>query len=148
MRSPSRSATRLRRIGKGRASFDYTWGFHPYFSVADAHRVAVDGVKQTEGYVREESAADGKTRTLEDLVTGRRIVVTGENNANWLVWNPDVVKTPVCRTLGPDEWKRFYCVEPCTLIPQTLKPGETRTHGMTLRVSRPSGRTVFDKSDT
>ena len=54
-----------------------------------------------------------------------------------LVWNPDVVKTPVCRTLGPDEWKRFHCVEPCTLTPQLLKPGETRAHGMTLRVDRP-----------
>ena len=127
----------------GTTPFDYTWGFHPYFAVADAHRIAVDGVKKVEGYVREESAANGKPRTLEDLVTGRRIVVTGVNNANWLVWNPDVVKTPVCRTLGPDEWKRFYCVEPCTLTPQTLKPGETRTHGMTLRVSRPSGHTTF-----
>ena len=124
----------------GREAFDYTWGFHPYFAVADAHRVAVDGVRKPAASVREMSAADGHAHVLEDLVTGRTMTVSGRNNANWLVWNPDVERTPLCRTLGPDEWRGFYCVEPCSLQPQTLQPGERRTHGMTVKVGRSKGR--------
>jgi len=118
----------------GREPFDFTWGFHPYFAVTDARRVAVDGVKKPDGYVREESAADGGPRVLKDLATGRTLTVSGSGNGNWLVWNPHEEKTPLCRTLGPDEWKGFYCVEPCTLTPQTLRPGEKRRFGMTLKV--------------
>ena len=121
----------------GREPFDYTWGFHPYFSVSDAHRVSVDGVKKPETSVRDEFDADGRAHVLKDLVTGRTVTVSGQGNANWLVWNPDVARTPLCRTLGQDEWKRFYCVEPCSLRPQTLKPGERRTHGMTVKVGLP-----------
>ena len=118
----------------GRNPFEYTWGFHPYFAVADAHRVAVDGVRKPAASVREVLRADGRARVLEDLVTGRTVTVSGQGNADWLVWNPDVERTPLCRTLGPDEWKGFYCIEPCSLQPQTLLPGERRTHGMTVRV--------------
>ncbi|MCQ2390856.1 MAG: heparinase II/III family protein, partial [Kiritimatiellae bacterium] len=64
----------------GTEPFDYTWGFHPYFAVSDAHRVAVDGVKKPEASVREVLNADGRPHVLEDLVTGRTVTISGKNN--------------------------------------------------------------------
>ena len=127
---------RLVETNTGKEPFDSAWGFHPYFRVDDAERVAVDGEKQPTPSVRVQSSAKekGRRRTLEDLVGGRTILVEGSDNEDWFVWNPGVDRTPLCETLGPDEWRRFYCVEPCTLVPRTLAPSESRVHEMTVMV--------------
>ena len=63
------------------------------------------------------------------------ISVECTDNEDWFVWNPGVDRTPLCETLGPDEWKRFYCLEPLTEKPQPLAPGESRAHEMIVKVS-------------
>lgn len=120
----------------GKEPFKSAWGFHPYFRVADAERVALDGEKQpTPSVLVQSSARDkGRHRTLADLANGRTITVECSDNEDWLVWNPGVDRTPLCKTLGPDEWKSFYCLEPCTLTPRPLSPGESRVHEMTIIV--------------
>jgi len=117
-------------------TIESAWGFHPYFRVTDAERVAVDGEKMQPPSVRIQSSAaeKGRCRTLTDLVSGRKIAVECTDNEDWFVWNPGVERTPLCETLGPDEWKGFYCVEPCTLAPRSLAPGESRKHEMSIRV--------------
>jgi len=116
-------------INTGTTPFASAWGIHPYFLVKSALNVAVDGVRQAKPPVRIESKDDGRhCRTLTDLADGRTISVTCNDNEDWLVWNPGVERTPLCRTLDPDEWQRFFCLEPCTLTPRTLAPGERRTH--------------------
>ena len=110
--------------------------FSQYFAVASALDVAVDGVRQPAPPVLETVAADGsRTRTLTDLVRRRTVKVTAGDNENWLVWNPGVAHTPLCETLGPDEWKGFFCLEPCTLTPRPLAPGKSRTHEVRFCVS-------------
>ena len=107
--------------------------FSQYFAVASALDVAVDGVRQPAPPVLETVAADGsRTRTLTDLVRNRTITVTASDNEEWLVWNPGVERTPLCRTLGPDEWKGFFCVEPYTATPRVLAPGESRQMNLTV----------------
>ena len=127
---------RLTETNTGRDAFESSWGFHPYFRVADARRVAVDGEKQPEPSVlaRTSAAEKGHGRTLADLAGGRTIVIESSDNEDWFVWNPGVDRTPLCHTLGPDEWKRFYCVEPCALAPRPLAPGKSRVHEMRIRV--------------
>ena len=36
--------------------------------------------------------------------------VMSAGSDTWCVWNPGVERTPLCETLGPDEWRRFYCL--------------------------------------
>ena len=127
---------RLTETNTGKEPFESAWGFHPYFRVTDAERVAVDGEKMPPPSVRIQSSAaeKGRCRTLTDLVSGRKVAVECTDNEDWFVWNPGIERTPLCETLGPDEWKGFYCVEPCTLAPRSLAPGESRKHEMSVKV--------------
>ena len=127
-----RLIVRLTETNTGKEAFESAWGFHPYFRVTDAERVAVDGERQPRPsvLVHTTAAEKGRRRTLTDLVSGRVITVESNDNEDWMVWNPGVDRTPLCVTLGPDEWKRFYCIEPCTLAPRPLAPGQSRTHEM------------------
>lgn len=118
----------------GKRPFEAAWGFHPYFAVSNACDVAIDGVSQGRPYVRKALKAVTRTRALDDK-SGRRVIsVWCSDNEDWMDWNPGVEKTPLCQTLGPDEWKRFFCVEPCTLTPRILGPGQKRTHRMKISV--------------
>jgi D-hexose-6-phosphate mutarotase len=85
--------------------------------------------------VKSSVAEKGHRRTLTDLARGRTIVVESLDNEDWFVWNPGIDRTPLCHTLGPDEWKRFYCIEPLTEKPRTLAPGESRVHVVRIAVS-------------
>ena len=126
----------LTETNTGRETFESAWGFHPYFAVASALEVAVDGVRQATPPVQEAVREDGSHRkTLTDLVRGRTLEIICSDNEEWLVWNPGVERTPLCQTLGPDEWNRFFCVEPCTRTPRLLAPGESRAHVVTLNVT-------------
>ena len=120
----------------GKTSFMSSWGFHPYFAVTSAIMVALDGKTLPPPLVKESFKADGKTHALKDLVTGRKFTLSCSDNEDWMVWNPGVENTPLCKTLGADDWKKFYCLEPCTLTPHELKPGEKRTHSLTIRVDK------------
>ena len=126
----------LTETNTGKEPFESACGFHPYFRVTDAERVAVDGERQPPPSVLIQSSVveKGRCRMLTDLVTGRKIAVECADNENWFVWNPGVERTPLCETLGPDEWKRFYSIEPFTEKPRPLAPGESRVHEMIIKV--------------
>jgi len=126
----------LTETNTGKEPFESACGFHPYFRVTDAERVAVDGERQPPPSVLIQSsvAEKGRCRMLTDLVTGRKIAVECADSEKWFVWNPGVERTPLCETLGPDEWKRFYCIEPFTEKPRLLAPGESRAHEMIIKV--------------
>ena len=126
----------LTETNTGKEPFESACGFHPYFRVTDAERVAVDGERQPPPSVLIQSsvAEKGRCRMLTDLMTGRKIAVECADNEKWFVWNPGVERTPLCETLGPDEWKRFYCIEPFTEKPRPLAPGESRAHEMIIKV--------------
>lgn len=118
-----------------RRAYETSWGFHPYLAVASADDVEVDGVSPGRPYVRVSTKdAGGHARVLSDVKGGREIEVSCSDNEDWFVWNPGAEVTAKCRTLDADDWRRFYCLEPCTLTPRVLKPGESRTHRLRLAV--------------
>jgi len=86
----------------------------------------LDGQPITQETYRVSVPADGRSRVLEDLVSGRRLRISARGNADWFAWNPGRAMTPLCGTLGADEWREFFCVEPCSLKPVTLGPGESQ----------------------
>ena len=131
---PGELRVSLTETNTGDAPFESAFGVHPYFSVADACNVAVDGkaLPRPNGETLK-FKADGRPHGLHDPVRGRTCEVAFDGGEVWWAWNPGVERTPDCRTLAPDEWRRFYCLEPLRRTPRPLAPGETRTHLVTLR---------------
>ena len=122
----------LMATNTGTEPFEANGGFHPYFKVADPLKVSFGGTAIAQESYRETEAADGKPRELADLVTGRCLVLRAAGNEDWFAWNPGRARTPLCATLGPDEWKGFFCVEPYTATPRVLAPGESRRTTLTV----------------
>ena len=77
---------------------------------------------------------DGRPLRLEDSVRRRVFSVFSSDNDSWYVWNPGVERTPRCKTLTPDEWKRFFCLEPFMEKAVPLAPGKSRTHTVKITV--------------
>jgi len=81
-------------------------------------------------------AADGKPHRLVDLKRKRSISVKASGNDTWYVWNPGTGRTPLCETLSPDEWQRFYCLEPVMKKTLPLAPGKSRMHKFKVTVGK------------
>ena len=120
----------------GDAAYESALGFHPYFTVADACNVAVDGKELLRPWVMQEFAADGKPHRLVDLKRKRSITVEASDNDTWYVWNPGTERTPLCVSLRPHEWHRFYCLEPVMKKSLPLAPGKSRTHRFKVTVGK------------
>ena len=60
---------------------------------------------------------------LLDAGLRRAIALVSSGNAKAVVWNPDTAA--VVADHGPDDWRRFVCVEPVSEWPggATLEPG-------------------------
>ena len=122
----------LKATNTGKTPFEAAGGFHPYFKVASPLKVELNGRPIAVESWRKTEKADGAPRRLRDLVSGRSIQLTATGNDDWFAWNPGVKNTPLCGTLGPDEWKEFFCVEPYSATPHVLNPGESET--LTLKI--------------
>ena len=120
----------------GDAAYESALGFHPYFAVADACKVAVDGKELPRPWVMQEFAADGKPHRLVDLKRKRTIAVEASGNDTWYVWNPGTERTPLCVSLRPHEWHRFYCLEPVMKKSLPLAPGKSRTYRFKVTVAK------------
>ena len=133
----------LTETNTGKEPFESEAGLHPYFRVTDAEKVALDGEALpkpwtsmslqigTDGDVRAPGRTDVPVRSLTDLVSGRRITVSGDDVAKFVVWNPGVERTSLCEGLASDDWRRFYCLEPVS-AKRPLAPGESRTRRFTI----------------
>ena len=120
----------------GAAPYESAFGVHPYLAVADACKVSLDGEPLSKPWVMKQFASDGKPHRLDDCVWRRTFVVSSTDNDAWCVWNPGVERTPLCETLAPDEWKRFFCLEPLMKETMTLAPGKSRTHAIVIKVEK------------
>jgi len=133
--SANRLALEFTATNTGKEPFEAAGGFHPYFRVADSLKVMVDDKPIGTTPYLVSFPADGRSHTLTDAVTGRVITLKAEGTDGWIAWNPGVERTPLCETLGPDEWKRFFCVEPYNAQPYVLRPGESRKTKLVIHVN-------------
>lgn len=139
--------------------WECTYLFHTYVGVDDVGTVAVEGLggrgyldKVVGGAVgREDSSALVIDRFLDRVygnapdeisIKGVReresIIVTKHNLRDVVVWNPWSDKTPSFSDLGPDDYRRFVCVEAGTVAePVVVPPGERVVSGQTLSVASP-----------
>ena len=117
----------LKATNTGTAPFEAAGGFHPYLKMTDSLSAVLDGKPVAVESVRTSGKADGSPRVLVDPAANRRLTLRADGNDAWLAWNPGRARTPLCRTLGPNEWKEFFCVEPYVESPYRLAPGESKT---------------------
>ena len=119
---------RVTETNTGATSFESAFGVHPYFSVADACMTHVDGeaLPRPDGETAK-FTADGKPHCLEDPIRRRGYEISATFADSWWVWNPGAERTPEMRTLAPEDWKCFWCLEALMRNPKTLFPGASRT---------------------
>ena len=139
-----------------------SFGFHPYFRVAERSKTWVDGLDGLrfeddpsrprpergvwKGAVRIEGSIDRIFQipggncmafTLHDEPLGRKVAVECEGANHLNVWNPGAEKN--CPGVVPgDDWRHFVCVEPVLMAatdgkPVPIPPGGRRTLKMTIR---------------
>ena len=132
----------------GDKPFEFTGGFHPYFTVRERDGVTVKGLEGVPYVYAEDMTDHVQTGDLEmttstdhvfelppapkhefailDPGLRRAIAMASSGHGSAIVWNPG----PECvlPDFEPDDWRKFVCVEPVSHWPKAIKPlepGET-----------------------
>ena len=129
--------------------FEITEGFHPYFLVRDRDAVTVRGLEGC-SFCDARKSHEPNAVWTGDLVFNsdydhvftvkknefaildpglrRAIAIASRGNVKLVCWNPGPGNLPN-RNLGPDDWRKFICVEPATLFKENatirIEPGES-----------------------
>ncbi len=127
----------------GGSTFAWTGGLHPYFSVSDCLTATLSGLegcgfsdRYDAGVLREQSTslswtgeaferlyAEAPPLTLHAGDYRLRLSCSGFDQ--WMIWNPGRELTRSIGDLGPEDWRRFVCVEPVVVArPSRLAPRE------------------------
>lgn len=146
----------LEVTNRGGEEMTFEEALHSYFAVADVTRVAVHGLSNkayldknlgmeqlcdsgpavtiTEPTDRVYLATPGPC-TIEDPAGRRRIVIERSGSDSTVIWNPTGNPPSPLPDLGPDEWRRFICVETANVKEHavTLLPGKSHTMHATIR---------------
>ena len=133
---PNALKLKFRETNTGNTAYESAFGVHPYFAVADACDVALDGERLPMPWVIKDFKSDGRPHRLLDCVGKVAYSVSASTVDTWYAWNPGVERTPLCETLMPDEWKRFWCLEPFMRVAHSLASGETREHIVRINVEK------------
>lgn len=136
----------LKTRNTGAEPLEFSCGFHPYLVLRDRDAATVRGIDGLECILAERDgdlgirSGDMKLDHAPDDVfvlpdapkhefavidssLRRAIAVVSTGNTRQVVWNCGV--NPPC-DMGPDDWRKFVCVEPVSDWPggRTLAPGE------------------------
>ena len=142
----------------GGAAFELTQALHTYFAVADISHVTVEGLDATDyldkvdGFARKTQSGavtfDGEVdriyvgtpaeTTIVDPGLGRRITIAKRGSASTVVWNPGPVRAARMADVGPEQWRRYVCVETTNAGPDVvhLAPGARHVLAAEYRVRR------------
>lgn len=141
----------------GSEEYSFEEALHAYLQVGDVAEVTVDGLDSCRYVDKAASGAGpdvvtqagrvaftGETdrvyaatgaATVDDPRMSRAIVVSKEDSANTVLWNPWTTKASAMADFGDDEWSEMLCVETANALDDaiTLAPGQR--HTMTARYS-------------
>lgn len=129
------------------------FAFHPYFAVSDIADVRVEGLdglpmidrvdgsgEKVEGDITFGGLVDSivlGTPEVRIVTPERTLTITSEGGDSTVVWNPGQAKADSMTDIGPNEWRRFVCIEPAMLgggqEGVLLSPGEINVLEMVVR---------------
>jgi glucose-6-phosphate 1-epimerase len=126
-------------------------GLHTYFAVADVTKASVHGL-QNKTYLdktrkMEQLCDSGSavtiteltdrvyhgtsgTCTIDDPAGNRRIVVERSGSNSTVIWNPTANPPAPIADLGPDEWRKFICVETANVMEHAVTLAHGQRHVM------------------
>jgi len=127
----------------GRSAFDWTGGLHPYFATTDCLAATLSGLEGS-GLSDRYDASVSRERSTPLSWTGEaferlyaeappltlnagshRLHLSCSGFDQWMIWNPGRELARTIRDLGPEDWRRFVCIEPVIVTrPSRLAPGE------------------------
>ena len=116
----------------GGERFDFAAALHTYFGIEDAGSAKITGFEATPLSVQDKVDRIYRHIGAPIQLNGMRLEQTGFRDA--VLWNPGPADAKNLADLGDDEWKRFVCIEPATVDPMPLLPGESWTGRHTITV--------------
>lgn len=146
---------RLTVANAGDAPLRFEEALHSYFRVGDVARASIDGLRGAEYLDKRDGgtvkhAPTGRLRLTEfsdrvfpgnreglaihDEGKGRVVRIEKRDSATTVVWNPWPEGSAALADLGPEDWRRFLCVEAANTAADAivLEPGATHTMGLTI----------------
>ncbi|MCC6423275.1 MAG: D-hexose-6-phosphate mutarotase [Phycisphaerales bacterium] len=133
----------------GEREFTFEEALHTYLAVADARKITIEGLENTE-YVSKTENLQRKTQSerlitidrevdrvyqntqtpcvLEDPGFGRTITVEKEGSHTTVVWNPWIDKARNMPDFGDEEWTGMVCIETANTAENAVKLEAGQTH--------------------
>lgn len=123
---------------KGKVSFSFTGGLHPYFYIKSRKDLKIFGLEDSV-YIDTDPLINtfnlnGDSGLERLFLTNSDIEVnTGHNRLklkvvgfeNWMVWNPGILRAKKIDDLPNSDWDKFICIEPLVNMNSvTLAPNE------------------------
>jgi glucose-6-phosphate 1-epimerase len=110
---------------KGKESFSFTGGLHPYFYIKSRNDLKINGLEDCEYidtdplidtfYLNGDSGIERLFLTNSDVevYTGyKRLKLKIRGFENWMVWNPGILGAKCIDDLPDKDWDKFVCIEP------------------------------------
>ena len=107
----------------GDARFDFAAALHTYYAVEAGEQAKVQGLEATALVVSDKIDRIYRHIGAPIALNGMRLEQAGFRDA--VLWNPGPADAAGLADLGDGEWQRFVCIEPATVDPMPLLPGET-----------------------
>jgi glucose-6-phosphate 1-epimerase len=138
-----------------KSSFTFEEALHAYYRVGNVEAALLEGLDSTSYLdktdqrkekkeacaVRLSSEADRvylntpSPLALVDASLKRRINISKENSQTTVVWNPWKEKSSNMADLGPDQWKKFLCIETTNVAPYAIELAPGQQHSMSMLVT-------------
>ena len=107
----------------GDTRLDFAAALHTYYSVDEGAQAKVTGLEATPLIVSDKVDRIYRHIGAPIGLNGMRLEQAGFRDA--VLWNPGPADAARLADLEDDEWQRFVCIEPATVDPMPLLPGET-----------------------
>jgi glucose-6-phosphate 1-epimerase len=109
----------------GTTPFPFAAALHTYHLVEDVEAVRIDGVQaETLAIVDKlDQVFEGIGGTIAFDTGADRLVLEQTGFTDAVVWNPGAADAAALSDMEDEEYRRFVCIEPALLGPQTLEPG-------------------------
>jgi glucose-6-phosphate 1-epimerase len=136
--------------------FIFEEALHSYFSVGDAKQISIYGLVNTE-YLDKTSDLERKTQTenilsltgetdrpyintkstvyVQDPLKKRRLVISKENSATTVVWNPWDELAAKLTDMDDDAWQQMVCVETANALINAIELPPGKSHTMSVQIA-------------
>lgn len=126
---------RLEVENRGKESFTWTGGLHPYWAVDQLTDAQIFINRSDESTSNEQQVLGFDGSPVESLYPGGPIQLrangytldlTAKGFDEWMVWTPGREGVEQLQDLPSGDWQRFVCIEPvCVTRPVALGPGQS-----------------------